>query len=98
MPKLDPDINHSPNETAGFGYGFLGVLVFSLTLPATRISVSGFDPVFVGLGRGIVAACLALILLGITRSPLPPLRLLPNLYLVVAGVVIGFPLLSAIAL
>jgi drug/metabolite transporter (DMT)-like permease len=98
MPKLEPDINHSSHETVGFGYGFLGVLVFSLTLPATRIAVSGFDPVFVGLGRGIVAASLSLILLGITRSPLPPLRLLPNLYLVVAGVVIGFPLLSAIAM
>jgi hypothetical protein len=38
-------------ELTGFVYGFLGVLVFSLTLPATRIAVLGFDPVFVGLGR-----------------------------------------------
>jgi drug/metabolite transporter (DMT)-like permease len=85
-------------ELRGFGYGFLGVLIFSLTLPATRIAVSGFDPVFVGLGRAIVAAGLSLILLAATRQTIPPLRFLPSFCLVVAGVVIGFPLLSAIAM
>ena len=85
-------------ELAGFVYGFLGVLVFSLTLPATRIAVSEFDPVFVGLGRAIVAAGLALILLIATRQPIPSLRFLPKFCIVVAGVVIGFPLLTAIAM
>jgi hypothetical protein len=51
MPAPQPH-----KEWAGFGYGLLGVMVFSLTLPATRIAVSGFDPVFVGLGRAIIAA------------------------------------------
>lgn len=85
-------------EWTGFGYGLLGVIVFSLTLPATRIAVSGFDPVFVGLGRAIVAAGLSLILLVVTRQTIPPLRFLPNFCIVVGGVVIGFPLLSAIAM
>lgn len=93
--RTDPQ---SQKELTGFGYGFLGVLIFSLTLPATRIAVSGFDPVFVGLGRAIVAAGLSLILLVVTRQPIPPLRFLPNFCIVVAGVVIGFPLLSAIAM
>lgn len=88
----------SQKELMGFVYGFLGVLVFSLTLPATRIAVSGFDPVFVGLGRAIVAAGLSLILLVVTRQTIPPLRFLPNFCIVVAGVVVGFPLLSAIAM
>ena len=88
----------SHKELTGFFYGFLGVLVFSLTLPATRITVSGFDPVFVGLGRAIVAAGLSLILLVVTRQTMPPLRYLPRFCIVVAGVVIGFPLLSAIAM
>jgi drug/metabolite transporter (DMT)-like permease len=88
-------ITHS---TLSNGYGFLGVLIFSLTLPATRIAVTGFDPVFVGLGRAIVAAGLSLILLVITRQTLPPLRFLPNFAIVTGGVVIGFPLLSAIAM
>jgi drug/metabolite transporter (DMT)-like permease len=90
--------SQSKQELAGFVYGFLGVLIFSLTLPATRIAVSGFDPVFVGLGRAIVAAGLSLILLVVTRQTIPPMRSLPSFCIVVAGVVIGFPLLSAIAM
>ncbi|MEA5503037.1 DMT family transporter [Halotia wernerae UHCC 0503] len=88
----------SQKELKGFVYGFLGVLIFSLSLPATRIAVSGFDPVFVGLGRAIVAAGLSLILLVVTRQTIPPLRFLPKFLIVVIGVVIGFPLLSAIAM
>jgi drug/metabolite transporter (DMT)-like permease len=88
----------SQQELTSFGYGFLGVLIFSLTLPATRIAVSGFDPVFVGLGRAIVAAGLSLILLLVTGQTIPPLKFLPNFAIVAAGVVIGFPLLSAIAM
>lgn len=82
----------------GFAYGLLGVLIFSLTLPATRIAVSELDPVFVGLGRAIVAAVLSLILLIATRQTMPPIRFLPNFCIIVVGVVIGFPLLSAIAM
>ncbi len=93
--KTDPQ---SQADLKSFGYGFLGVLMFSLTLPATRIAVTGFDPIFVGLGRAIVAAGLSLILLLVTRQTVPPLRFLPNFAIVTGGVVIGFPLLSAIAM
>jgi drug/metabolite transporter (DMT)-like permease len=88
----------SHKEWMGLVYGFLGVLVFSLTLPATRLAVSGFDPVFVGLGRAIVAAGLSSLLLVMTRQPIPPLKFLGNFCIVVGGVVVGFPLLSAIAM
>ena len=88
----------SQKEWVGLAYGFVGVLVFSLTLPATRVAVSGFDPVFVGLGRAIVAAGLASLLLVVTHQPIPPLKSLPSFCIVVGGVVIGFPLLSAIAM
>lgn len=43
-------------ETLGLAYGFLGVLVFSLTLPATRLAVAEIDSNFVGLGRALVAS------------------------------------------
>ncbi len=88
----------SQSDLTSFGYGFLGVLIFSLTLPATRIALTGFDPVFVGLGRAIVAAGLSLILLVITRQTIPAAKFFPQFGIVVAGVVIGFPLLSAIAM
>jgi len=88
----------SQKELTGFVYGFLGVLVFSLTLPATRVAVTEFNPVFVGLGRAVVAAGLSFVLLIATHQPIPPLRFLPRFCIVMAGVVIGFPLLTAIAM
>ena len=92
-----PDLK-SRQELVGFGYGFIGVLIFSLTLPATRLAVVELDPVFVGLGRAIIAAGLSLILLIVTRQTIPPWRFLPRFAIVVTGVIIGFPLLTAIAL
>jgi drug/metabolite transporter (DMT)-like permease len=89
----------SPAELMGFVYGLLGIIIFSVTLPATKIALNGgLDPIFVGLGRAIVAAVFALILLVATRQPIPPWRSLPRFIIVVLGVVIGFPLLSALAM
>lgn len=85
-------------EFLGYTYGFLGVLGFSLTLPATRIAVSDLDPVFVGLGRAVVAAGLAVVILLATRQPFPSQRLLPRFGLVIGGVIVGFPLLTAWAM
>jgi drug/metabolite transporter (DMT)-like permease len=91
--------NQPQSSWNGFIYGFLGILIFSLTLPATKIAIAGgFDPVFVGLGRAIVAALLSLILLIVTRQKIPTWRFLPRFTIVVIGVVIGFPLLSALAM
>lgn len=88
----------SQQELIGFGYGFLGVLIFSLTLPATRMAVMELDPVFVGLGRAVIAGMLAIVLLIITRQSLPPKRYWFRFAVVAAGVVVGFPLLTAIAM
>ncbi|MDZ7952082.1 DMT family transporter [Nostoc sp. DedQUE09] len=85
-------------ETLGLGCGFLGVLGFSLTLPATRAAVADFDPTFVGLGRAVVAGVLAMIVLWVTRQPLPLSKHWGSLLIITAGVVLGFPLLSAWAM
>ena len=85
-------------ETIGLVYGFLGVLCFSLTLPATRAAVADLDPVIVGLGRSMVAAMLAAILLRITHQKTPSRRQIKSLIVVALGVVIGFPILSAWAM
>jgi drug/metabolite transporter (DMT)-like permease len=79
-------------------WGALGVLVFSMTLPATRVAVAELDPVVVGLGRGVVAGVLAALTLLLTRQPAPPRRLWGRLLAVAAGCIVGFPLLSAFAL
>ena len=82
----------------GLIYGLVGVASFSLTLPATRLAVADLDPVFVGLGRAVVAAVLAAAVLLSTRSPWPGRALVPRLLLVAGGVVVGFPLFTAWAM
>ena len=82
-------------DLEGFLLGALGVLSFSLTLPATRVAVADLDGTVVGLGRALVAAALAALTLAWTRQAWPSRRHLPGLALAAGGVVIGFPLLSA---
>jgi drug/metabolite transporter (DMT)-like permease len=78
--------------------GFLGVLAFSFTLPATRVAVEELDPVVVGIGREAVAAVLAGLVLLATRAPLPSRAQVLRLGIVASGVVFGWPLFSALAL
>jgi drug/metabolite transporter (DMT)-like permease len=78
--------------------GFLGVLAFSFTLPATRVAVEELDPTFVGIGREALAAAGAALVLVVVRGPRPSRSQLPRLALVALGVVFGFPLFTALAL
>jgi drug/metabolite transporter (DMT)-like permease len=78
--------------------GLAGVAIFSLTLPFTRLAVAGLDPVFVAMGRALAAALLALCWLQWKRAPLPTRAQLPTLAAVTIGCVIGFPLLTSIAM
>ena len=87
-----------PAETAGLWYGLLGVLSFSLTLPATRVAVGWLDPTVVGLGRALLAAAVGGALLLLTRQRRPTRAEVRSLAIVAAGVIFGFPLLSAWAL
>jgi drug/metabolite transporter (DMT)-like permease len=83
---------------AGLGWGFLGVLAFSFTLPLTRIALDGLSPLFIGSGRAVVAAVLATTVLTVTRQALPRGRQWLQLLVVAGGVVAGFPLLTSYAL
>ena len=86
------------DRRVGLAWGFVGVTAFSVTLPATRAAVTHLDPVFVGLGRAVVAAVLAAIALAATRSPRPTRSQWRGIAIVALGVVVGFPLLSAYAM
>ena len=87
------------DKTAG-GWinGFLGVLIFSGSLPATRVAVMDFDPVFLTVARAAIAGLLALALLVVFREKRPARGDLVSLAVVALGVVLGFPLLTALAL
>lgn len=85
-------------ETKGMLYGLLGVCVFGLTLPVTRIVVPYMDPIFIGMGRAVVAAILAIAMLVVFRQPLPNRKQFIQLIWVALGVVIGFPVFSSWAM
>jgi drug/metabolite transporter (DMT)-like permease len=76
----------------------LGVLAFSLTLPVTRIALQGFSPWTVAFGRTAIAGLVALVVLRLARAPRPTRAQVPALLATTAGVVIGFPLLTTVAL
>ncbi len=82
----------------GWINGFLGMLIFSGSLPATRAAVADFDPVFLTVARASIAAVLAGLVLIMFRQPKPERSDLGSLIVTAFGVVIGFPLLTALAL
>lgn len=84
--------------TGGWVNGFIGVIIFSGSLPATRIAVQQFDPVFLTVARAAIAGILALGLLLLFGEKRPTRRDLASLIVVALGVVVGFPLLTALAL
>ena len=84
--------------TKGMLIGFLGIVCFSLTLPATRLAVASFDPMLVGLGRELVAGCLASVVLFWTKQKRPNVIQFRRLLFVMVCVVFGFPLLMSWAM
>ena len=84
--------------TEGWGSGLLGVIIFSGSLPATRVAVGDFSPLFLTSARAVIAACLGAVLLLALRQKRPLAGDLLPLAIVAAGVVVGFPLLTALAL
>lgn len=83
---------------SGWGSGLLGVLIFSASLPATRVAVGGFSPLFLTSARAVIAALLGAALLFVLRQPRPLAKDVNSLAIVALGVVAGFPLLTALAL
>jgi drug/metabolite transporter (DMT)-like permease len=82
----------------GWLYGFIGVVIFAGSLPATRIGVLDFSPEFMTFARASIAGIIGLVLLFITGQKKPNKKQLKSLFLTACGVVIGFPLLTALAL
>ena len=86
------------SSVEGWGSGLLGVIIFSGSLPATRVAVAGFSPLFLTSTRAVIAALLGAALLTLFRQGRPQRADILSLGIVALGVVIGFPLLTALAL
>ena len=83
---------------SGWINGFIGVAIFSGSLPATRVAVADFDPVFLTCARAAIAGIVGLALLMLLAQRRPGRNDLLSLLIVSLGVVVGFPLLTALAL
>lgn len=95
----------SPNAqiTKGLWLGLLGIVIFSVTLPMTRLAVGTpeapqMSGLFIALGRAVVAAGLSAVFLLATRAPFPRREDWWPLAVTAGGVVFGFPLFTSIAM
>lgn len=95
---VTPSTPTRPLAGSGWLNGLIGVLIFSGSLPATRVAVLEFDPLFLTVARASLAGLLALALLLVAGAPRPSRSQLLPLAVVALGVVVGFPLLTALAL
>jgi drug/metabolite transporter (DMT)-like permease len=91
------------NEAKGLWLGLIGVTIFALTLPMTRLAVGTpeapqMSGVFIALGRALVAGLLSAIFLAASRAPLPRREDWLPLAITSACVVFGFPLLTSVAM
>lgn len=86
------------HDLEGTIYALLGILLFSMTLTATRVIVPVLGGTFVGLGRAVLAAILAAIVLIWRREKFLERRYWRSICITALGVVFGFPLLSSLAL
>ena len=90
-------------ENYGFLLGFIGVLIFSLTLPITRhLTQIDFTSLEIGFGRGFLAGIASVLILlfkgQFKTENLPSKTDLRKLIIAAIGVVFAFPIFTAIAM
>ena len=101
---MNPAVTPSHADvTRGLLLGGLGVLMFAMTLPMTRLAVGDtgapqLPPAFVTAGRAAVAGLLSVLYLLAVRAPRPPRAQWPALAVCALCTVLGFPLFLALAL
>ena len=78
--------------------GFVGILIFSLTLPVTKIAILSFNPYFIAFGRASLAGAVALAYLAIKHEPMLVKADFGKFVVIALGVVFGFPILTTVAM
>jgi drug/metabolite transporter (DMT)-like permease len=96
--EIMTDIKLAANTSRGFINGLIGVVIFGGSLPATKIAIQDMSPVFLTAARAGIAGLLALGVLLIFKEKRPDRKQIFSLGIVAMGVVLGFPMLSALAL
>ena len=88
----------SYHKNFGLLLGFLGMCLFAGTLPATRLALLGFDPLFLTVARAALAGSVGLIVLIARRRRVPSRSLWLEIFGAALCTVIGFPLFAALAM
>ena len=90
------------NEDIGFIFGFVGILIFSLTPPATKIALgldnNALSPEFITFGRSALAGLLSLIYLLYFKKKLPNVKFIFNIFIIAFSLTVGFPLFLSLGL
>ena len=81
----------------GFVLGFIGVVIFGITLPMTRLAVAEIDPFAVSAGRATLAGLAALLAVLLTRRKIP-IAHMGTIFWIGLLVIVGFPFMSALAM
>src|SRR5579863_8286274 len=89
-------IAHS--KRLGLALGLAGVCLFAGTLPATRLTVTTIDPLFLTAARAALAGCAGFGLLLVLRRPLPPRAEWGTIVLGGFCTIVGFPVFTALAM
>ena len=103
MNAVAPPTAASLQISKGLWLGLIGIVIFSVTLPMTRLAVGSAEApqmsgIFIAAGRAVVAAALSAVFLLATRAPLPQRADWWPLAITAGGVVFGFPFLTSIAM
>lgn len=85
-------------EVRGFYFAFLGVFLFSASLPMTKLALQSFDPLFTAFARPLIALTIALPLMLRTGALHLPRKLWKAMAFTTFGAVFGWPILIALAL
>ena len=85
-------------ETKGMLIGFIGILIFSLTLPVSKIAVLSFNPYFIAFGRASLAGLVALAYLSYKKEKMPSKVDFVKFVVIALGVVFGFPIFTTVAM
>ena len=85
-------------QSSGFAFAFTGVLLFSASLPFTKLALQSFDPLFTAFARPIIACTIAIPLMLYKKVPALPRELWRPMLFTTLGAVFGWPILIALAL
>ncbi len=85
-------------QIRGIFLAFVGVAMFSLSLPMTHWALETYSPLFTATARAVIAAILAITFLLIAKERLTPPSHRKEFFYTMAGAVFGWPILIALAL